>query len=120
MKLPLWIKEIKWFIQRGKRGYADCDWWNLDSHICKIVIGGIDDIMYQGSHVGCIGKGWDEWPLNDPNARRVHNLYRRIKRFFEIHQMYMDDPRWYDNKELRRQYKASGLLFIRNFKRLWD
>ena len=25
--------EIKWFIQRGKRGYADCDLWSLDSYL---------------------------------------------------------------------------------------
>ncbi len=26
-------KRIKWFIQRGTRGYADCDTWSLDSYI---------------------------------------------------------------------------------------
>jgi len=25
--------EIKWFIQRGKKGYADCDLWDLNSYL---------------------------------------------------------------------------------------
>ena len=120
MKMPMWIKEIKWFIQRGKRGYAECDWWNLDSYISKVMIDGIEDIMYRGIHVGCYGGKKGLEAMNDPEAQRVHNLYRRMKRFFEIHQMYAEEPRLWTNKELRRQYKASGLLFVRNFGRLWD
>ena len=27
--------EIKWFIQRGKRGYADCDIWSLDGYLSE-------------------------------------------------------------------------------------
>ena len=30
--------KIKYFIQRGKRGYADCDIWDLDYYICNIMI----------------------------------------------------------------------------------
>jgi len=84
------------------------------------MINGIEDIMYNGIHVGCYGgeKGLEN--MNDPEARRVHNLYRRMKRFFEIHKMYREDWNLRNNKELKRQYKASGLLFIRNFGRLWD
>ena len=26
-------REIKWFIQRGRRGWADCDTWSLDSYL---------------------------------------------------------------------------------------
>ena len=36
--ISLSIKEIKWFFQRGARGYSDCDVWNFhDYHstICK-------------------------------------------------------------------------------------
>ncbi|MEK6883753.1 MAG: hypothetical protein AABY22_29260 [Nanoarchaeota archaeon] len=41
---PLWRKwdwfrnipdEIKWFIQRGKRGYADSDVWSIDGYLCS-------------------------------------------------------------------------------------
>ncbi len=118
--LRLKINEIKWFIQRGKRGYADCDWWSLDTYICQVMIDAMEDLMYRGCHVGCYGGKKGLEGMNDPEARRIHNLYRRMKRFFELHQMFMDDWHLYDNKELRRQYKASGLLLIRNFGNLWD
>lgn len=26
-------REVKWFIQRGRRGYADCDVWSIDHYI---------------------------------------------------------------------------------------
>jgi len=32
------LYSLKWFIQRGKRGYADYDWWNMDNYLCRIII----------------------------------------------------------------------------------
>lgn len=29
-------KEIKWFIQRGKRGWADCDIWSYDNYNARV------------------------------------------------------------------------------------
>lgn len=115
MKLPQWIKEIKWFIQRGKRGWADCDWWNLDNYISKIMIASMDELMWKGCHVGC-GEPWEF----DEEARTIRHLYMKMQRFFELHKLMMDNPQYWHVKELRRLYKASGLLLIRNFGRLWD
>lgn len=28
-----WYRRIKWFIQRGHRGWADCDTWSLDHYL---------------------------------------------------------------------------------------
>jgi len=28
---------IKWFVQRGIRGYADCNIWNLDCYLAKMI-----------------------------------------------------------------------------------
>jgi len=30
--------KVKYFIQRGKRGWADCDVWDLDHYICDLMI----------------------------------------------------------------------------------
>ena len=38
---------IKWFIQRGKRGYADCDIWDFDFYLSKIISKGIKDLKSQ-------------------------------------------------------------------------
>ena len=32
-----WYINTKHFIQRGKRGYADCDYWNLDYYIAEVM-----------------------------------------------------------------------------------
>lgn len=32
------LKIIKWFFQRGLRGWADCDWWDMDYYLLKIII----------------------------------------------------------------------------------
>lgn len=31
------FREIKWFIQRGRRGFADCDAWTLDNYLSKVI-----------------------------------------------------------------------------------
>ena len=35
------FNNIKWFIQRGVRGYSDRDVWNFDTYIFKILSGGL-------------------------------------------------------------------------------
>lgn len=38
------IKKLKWFYQRGKTGYADCDWWDFHSYLCDIIVAGLTDL----------------------------------------------------------------------------
>jgi hypothetical protein len=35
---------IKYFIQRGKRGYADCDVWQADYHATSVMLGMLKDL----------------------------------------------------------------------------
>lgn len=35
-------RNIKYFIQRGKRGYADCDVWDLDLYLAKVISGSVN------------------------------------------------------------------------------
>jgi hypothetical protein len=37
-----YYRNIKWFIQRGRRGYSDCDLWNTNNHIAEAVIAYLD------------------------------------------------------------------------------
>ena len=34
-------REIKWFLQRGFRGYADCDTWDFDDYLIDVINGGL-------------------------------------------------------------------------------
>lgn len=39
--------KIKWFIQRGKRGYADCDIWNFSGYLSNILVNGLKELKDQ-------------------------------------------------------------------------
>lgn len=40
-------REIKWFIQRGKRGYSDRDVWGFYDYLTKVIVGGLKDLKKQ-------------------------------------------------------------------------
>lgn len=39
-----YINAVKYFIQRGWRGYADCDHWDIDSYMETILLGTVKDL----------------------------------------------------------------------------
>lgn len=39
--------ETKWFIQRGKNGYADCDVWGFDNYLSEVIVNGLKDLKSQ-------------------------------------------------------------------------
>ena len=45
--------EVKWFIQRGKRGYADCDVWSLDSYLNSWMPEAIHQLKKRESWIPC-------------------------------------------------------------------
>ncbi|MHA1789187.1 MAG: hypothetical protein ACTSXT_08165 [Candidatus Helarchaeota archaeon] len=42
------FKNMKWFIQRGKRGWADCDVLDFDYYLSKIISEGINKLKIDG------------------------------------------------------------------------
>jgi hypothetical protein len=51
-------KEIKWFIQRGRRGYADCDIWEFHTYLSDVISGGLEKLSKEG--IGCPESFYDE------------------------------------------------------------
>ena len=41
LKIEDFPKEIKWLFQRAKRGYADCDVWNLSHYLSSVIAGSV-------------------------------------------------------------------------------
>ena len=39
-----WYRAIKYFVQRGWRGYADCDHWDADAYLSAVIYGVIKDL----------------------------------------------------------------------------
>jgi hypothetical protein len=32
-----WVREVRWFIHRGRHGWARPDWWSFDDYICRLI-----------------------------------------------------------------------------------
>ena len=47
------IKTIKWFYQRGSRGWADCDWWNMSYYLASVIIPMLKEIKEKKHGVPC-------------------------------------------------------------------
>ena len=53
--------EIKWFAQRGKRGWADCDWWGMDYYLTSIIVPMLKELKkHTHGHPGGISS-LEEW-----------------------------------------------------------
>jgi hypothetical protein len=57
---------VRWFVQRGRRGWSTCDMWGADSHIARVNAEMIAELrrVAHGSPVG-LGRGDDESYLTD-------------------------------------------------------
>jgi len=55
------LRPIKWFIQRGRRGYSDRDLWNLDSTIKLFLRNTIRDFQKLGNSYPSDFKSYEDW-----------------------------------------------------------
>ena len=134
-----WFTSIRWFIQRGRRGYADCDWWDLKSHLCSIIVPNLRRMAKEGN--GCPSEFWETKTNNE--CWKWEEILEQMAQAFEI----AEDPdnhlytRWtemsggYDDRasgnlrkeidfealENNRRKMIRGLeLFAKYFENLWD
>jgi hypothetical protein len=56
------INKIRWFIQRGCRGYSDNDVWNFNFYLTNVLIGGITQLKTKshGFPAQLTAEKWDE------------------------------------------------------------
>lgn len=129
-----WIKKIKWFIQRGKRGWADCDAWSFDGYLCDIIIAGVSHL--QKNMQGCPSELYDESSTNNECWKWKEKL-EEIIQGFEAGKQLMNHNfmRWDEREEddllewnmdtekrdqLSRKYKRGITVFSEYFLNLWD
>ncbi len=58
--LKKWYRFVKWFIQRGRRGWADCDSWDIDYYLVKIIPPMLDRLK-RGHDYPMMFKTEEEW-----------------------------------------------------------
>lgn len=54
------FRSLVWFIQRGRTGLADEDWWDLDRHVSQILIRGLRKLRDEGHGVPTIKRYSEE------------------------------------------------------------
>lgn len=106
----LYLK-IKWFIQRGGRGYADCDVWDLDNYLAEWLPSALAQLRNNkmGHPMGMTPKSWDV------------RLTRMIDGFLtakEIHEMNYRTPAEF--QILKHRMDKCLKLFSYHFLSLWD
>ena len=119
--------KVKWFLQRGRRGFAECDVWNLQNYLSNLIASSVrelkeiqsgipDEIWIKGKTEK---RATSEW---DTILERIIISFESLRDIDKISDMEM-----FDAKESAKIYKQVekdaqvGLkLFIKYFNSLWD
>lgn len=104
-------RETKWFIQRGSRGYADCDVWSLDGYLVRIMIPALKQLEKNkfGFPVGMTRKGWDT------RLKQMRDGFRTAQ---DILDMKYKTPK--ECFKLERRMQRGLNVFTKHFLSLWD
>lgn len=102
---------VKWFIQRGYRGYADCDVWNMNSWLCRVMIPMLEELD-RNAHGYPIGLTPGKWRDILENLGQAFRAAQRVL-----------DPDDFDVQKARadqRYFRKYIKLFGKYFFNLWD
>ena len=135
-------QNIKWFIQRGSRGFADCDVWSFDCYLSDIIVDGLKNLKenIHGHPVGLGNKkeenGEELWKniLNEiiwtfEVSKKIQNHEwilinserQRTKFIKNINKFESKDIKYHVmSAEERKRYKDGWLLFRNYYYNLWD
>ena len=110
---------IKWSWQRAFRGYADCDWWNIDGYFYETTVP-LLRILKENRH-GYPGsltdKKWDS--ILDRMIKAFEAANRVINLDYEG-DMIGDENMIKEMKKDEALLLKDGKLFIKYFLGLWD
>jgi hypothetical protein len=104
-----WLEErprkLYWFLQRGWRGYADCDVWDFDYYLAKIITSGLKKLA-----------------KNSHNAIPTKEEFDKIIEGFDCAMLLVEEPGLdHNEKILAEQIKNEGFdLFKKYFNYFWD
>lgn len=100
--------EIKYFIQRGKRGYSDRDVWNLDYYLAELISNSLKDLE----------KNRHSYPMNLTDKQWKIVLSDIIFTFEKEKEIKEADVQL--TKEELLRYNRGWRLFKKYFRSLWD
>lgn len=111
-------KEIKWFIQRGKRGYADSDVWDLHYYLTDIIPPAIRQLRDETS-------GYPDNPFHKegcfPNMRSWKKVLTVMANKLEAgNQVANSDYTKRQRIQAEKDFKEGFQLLEKYFFNLWD
>jgi len=110
-------KKVKWFYQRGKRGWADCDWWDMHSYLIHIITPMLKELKEK--NYGGLGYGKASTP------EKWEALLGEMIEGFEaadriIESEYPMDSYLEDQKKDIKVFETKMKIFTKWFFHLWD
>lgn len=125
-KIRHFLKEIKWFIQRGKQGYADCDLWDFYSYISTIMVNALKEFNeIRCGYPGCFTD--KKWSKKLKEMREGFEFYKNVDDIeTEAFEKFGDKRKagkllWLEHVEKQRKIAEKKLnIFIKYFEHLWD
>ena len=126
------FRQIKSFIQRGRRGWADEDVWDFDDYLCDIIVDGIK-LLKKANH-GCPSDLYDASNTNNECAQWESILEEIIQGFIATKEIKgMECIKWVKTekgltreldeellKHLTKKHERGMELFSKYFMNLWD
>jgi hypothetical protein len=111
--------EVKWFIQRGKRGYADCDIWGFDTYLARVISEGCKQLKDSAHSAPTRLSGHLAATQSDIAIKRWSRILEKISRGFILLNMWEDNGRMPTDAE-KREIAKGWFLFKKYFSDLWD
>lgn len=118
-----WYREIKWFIQRGSRGYSDSDIWNINDTLARLIPKMLRALAK--NHHGCA----PEYFNSDlaPNeckafADKLEEIAKGFDDYIKADEIWFEDRLDYEDKreQLMSNFKKQMVEFIKIYPHLWD
>lgn len=120
------LREIKWFIQRGKRGYADSDLWYLYWYISNLMVNALKQFDERRcGYPSCLTD--KEWSKKLNEMREGFEFYKNVDHIEdEAFEKFGSERKagellWLEHVEKQRKIAEKKLnIFIKYFEHLWD
>ena len=122
----LWL-QVKWFFQRGARGYADNSTWSIDWYLCGWMGKALRELADNVHGVPCVEIIRDGKPADDPNDAEFMTLeewqftIRYIAETFDLGRKIQDyDVPGEKMEAAILRFQHGMRMFTEYFFNLWD
>ena len=117
-----WFRSVRWFFQRGRRGWADCDIWNLDMYLTRILAHALPKLAEGHGHP-CLLEGGDPTDFDCAGGEQKcvcnHNWVVELYRNAELFNRLDRGEFWnFDEEEVVCEEATSWLA--KRWRNLWD